>query len=252
MQMGKIGILDSSFAGLVPFRSVVERLPLHNYVYLACGVNDQAAEKGMNKLLAEGCKLIIVPDARLFWHLKPSIATSILFGSATPLAKIAIGRTRNNKIGIIAPNGTKDAELYAAEIMRLEPAVHLYQQACPLLVPLIEAGQQHSHALEAVLHGYLAPLLSGGIDVLALCSSHYDLIQNAIKQLVGPTIQVVGQGLAIATELADYLARHEELEKSMGKQQLRQFYSVPEAKKAFDVMAREYSGSAVSATEITL
>ncbi len=207
MQAGKIGILDSSFAGLVTFRAVAERLPLHDYVYLACGVNVQAAEKGMNKLLAEDCKLVIVPSAHLFWHLKPLASTNILFGGVIPLAKTAIQHTQNNKIGIITQNDTRDAELYVVEMRKLEPVVRIYQQACPLLVPLIEAGQHRSHTIEAVLHGYLTPLVRGGIDVLLLGSLHYDLIQDDIKQILGPPIQVISQSGVIATELSSYLFR---------------------------------------------
>lgn len=253
MQQGKIGFLDPGFAGLTILRAVAQRLPNHDYMYVACGVQAQAADKGLDFLIAQGCSLIVIPSIRLFPHFAEHAYGGVeILGTAAPTAADTVARTDSNKVGIITRNDTKCAELFATEIKQLKPEVKIYQQACPLLVPLIEAGRHHSAAIETVVRGYLAPVLRGGIDVLILGNLHYELIHDLVQRLVGPKVHVISQGVAVAARVAEYLGQHPEIEKQLGKTGQRWFYYTADSRKAFDVMATEFYGSPISATQVTL
>lgn len=253
MQLGKIGFLDPGFAGLTILRAVVGRLPTHDYIYLACGVQAQAADKGVNFLLAQGCSIIVIPSIRLFPHFAGRAPAGVeFFGVAAPVAADTVARTDNNRVGIITRNDTKCAELFAAEIKQVKPGIKIYQQACPLLVPLIEAGRHHTGAIETVLRGYLGPLMRGGIDVLILGNLHYELIQDTVQRLVEPKVHVISQGVALAAKLAEYLGQHQEIEKQLNKQSQQWFYCTEDSKKTFDVLASEFYGSPISAAQVTL
>ena len=253
MQLNKIGFLDPGFAGLRVMQSVVQRLPQHDFVYLACGVQARAAAKGLQFLFEQQCSIVVIPGVRLFQHLQPlSVAGKEFFGAAEPVALAATSQTRNNHIGIITRNDTKCAELFAAEIRRFAPETKIYQQSCPLLVPLIEAGRQQTDAMRMVLRGYLEPLIRGNIDVLILGNTQYGFIKALAEEIVGKQVKVIDEGTALSTQLAEFLATHPAVEQQMSRRNHRQFFCVDEAKKAFDALAQQFYGVPVEAREVTL
>src|SRR5262249_52956847 len=82
--------------------------------------------------------------------------------------------------------------------------------ACPLLVPMIEAGDLQN--AELVVGDYIRQLLgrSSRIDTILLGCTHYALIEDAIRQQVPEGIRIVSQGDIVANKITDYLVRHPE------------------------------------------
>lgn len=251
MHMGSIGFIDSGFGGLTILQSVANRLPLHSFVYLACGAKEQAAQKGVEFLYAQSCSIVVAASVRLLPQLQLPTGKE-LFGVASPVAELALQYSKNGRIGIITRNDTKCAELFAADIRQRKPDATIYQQACPMLVPLIEGGRRDTAATAAVLKGYLEPLLAGSIDVLILGNNHFGLIKSVVEKIVGPKVTVLDEGSAVAAALADHLARHPELEKQLDRHAQRQFFCTEDAKKSFDVLAKQFYGEPVTATQVTL
>ena len=91
----------------------------------------------------------------------------------------------------------------------------MHQQACPLLVPIIESGELENATAPA--QHYLESLLGKDpqIDTILLGCTHYALIENLIREMVPPRVKVVSQGSIVAAKLEDYLKRHPEMERRL-------------------------------------
>src|SRR5258705_5163345 len=88
------------------------------------------------------------------------------------------------------------------------------QQACPKLVPIVEAGKAGTpEALEAVRE-YVGPLLSEGgvgtpvVDTLLLGCTHYPLLRQEFAKVAGPGVRVVDSATTTALAVREVLASH--------------------------------------------
>ena len=74
------------------------------------------------------------------------------------------------------------------------------QQACPLLVPLVEEGWEDDEITERIVARYLEPLLRAKIDTLLLGCTHYPLLRGVLARVCGPGVTLVDS--AESTSLA--------------------------------------------------
>jgi glutamate racemase len=231
-----IGVFDSGYGGLSILKYLVEKLPQYRYVYL--GDNARApygdrssevvyeyTEQAVAFLEKKGCRLIIIACntssaealRKIQQRLVAEGSPTKVLGVIVPSAEEAVLKTKNGHIGVLATDGTVRAGTFVREIQNRNPDVVVYQQAAPLLVPFIEAGEHDSAAAHAALKVYLTPLLEAGIDTLILGCTHYAHIANQVRELVGKGVLVITEGPIVAEKLAEYLARHPELEASISK-----------------------------------
>jgi glutamate racemase len=96
---------------------------------------------------------------------------------------------------------------YPAAINEANPALVVRQQACPDLVPLVEAGKLDGPEPERALAGYLGPLLESDplVDTLLLGCTHYPLLRPLIERQVGPGVAVVDSAFTSALAAEDLL-----------------------------------------------
>ena len=78
--------------------------------------------------------------------------------------------------------------------------------ACPKLVPLIEAGHTapEDRAVREALEEYLRPVQELDADTLILGCTHYPLLEEAIRALLG-NVKLISSGAAAACALLDIL-----------------------------------------------
>ena len=89
----------------------------------------------------------------------------------------------------------------------------IVQQACPLWVPLIEAGEHDKPGADYFVDLYLKSILAQDpqIDTLVLGCTHYPLLKEKIDSwLAGTGVRTIAQGELVAESLKDYLQRHPE------------------------------------------
>jgi glutamate racemase len=134
-----------------------------------------------------------------------------------PTAEEVSALSETKVIGILATEATVNSLAYPQEIQKIDPDVVVHQQACPLLVPIIEAGDLPA-VTEPARH-YIQELLKkdSRIDTILLGCTHYALIEDVIRSLVPGEIRIVSQGAIVAAKLADYLRRHPEMEQRLEK-----------------------------------
>lgn len=268
-----IGVFDSGYGGLTVFRDIVQRLPDYDYMYLGdnarapYGTRDfdtiyQYTLEAVNYLFRQGCHLIILAcntaSAKALRSIQqndlPHIdPTRRVLGVIRPTAEQIGQFSTNGKVGILATRGTVVSNSYPIEIGHFSPEVKVYQQACPLWVPLVENNEHEAPGADYFVQKYLVALLEQDpdIDTLVLGCTHYPLLLNKINQFLPAGIQVVAQGQIVASSLAHYLERHPEMAVKCSKNSQIRFLTT-ESASDFEEKASIFLGRPVSATHVSL
>ncbi|MFZ3043592.1 MAG: glutamate racemase [Minisyncoccia bacterium] len=241
----RIGIFDSGFGGLDVTRSIVRALPRYDYVYLGdtarAPYGDRSQEtiyeftrQAIEFLFKHDCELVIVACNTASSEALRKIQQEYLpkrasgkkvLGVLIPAAEEAMAQSAGKKIGVIATAGTVASGAYLRELEKFDSKVKIFQKACPLLVPLVEAGEQNSPEMETILKRYLRPLLAKKIDTLILGCTHYGILEKKIRSIVGKNIVIVSGARAVPKKLRAYLEKHADLEAQLGKHSSIHFFS---------------------------
>jgi len=91
------------------------------------------------------------------------------------------------------------------------------------------------------LEKYLPVLKARNIDSLILGCTHYGLIAEKIKRVMGKKVRVIFQGKVVAEKLKDYLERHPEIEKRLSRKGKRAYF-VTDLSKRYQKIARMFLG----------
>lgn len=271
--MGPIGIFDSGYGGLTVFRSIADRLPQYDYIYLG----DNARAPYGNRSFAsvyeytlqcvkwffeQGCPLVILAcntaSAKALRSIQQNDLPMIpgqprVLGVIRPTAEVIGTYTKTNHVGVLGTKGTVSSGSYAIEIAHFAPEVTVYQQACPLWVPLIENNEWNKPGADYFVQQYLHELLqqSPDIDTILLACTHYPLLEQKIKQYLPAGVSLVSQGALVAASLEDYLARHPEISALLGTNGEKKFFTTDDHTE-FEQHAATFFGTLVSAQTIHL
>ena len=171
---------------------------------------------------------------------------SKVLGVIRPTTEIIGKFSLSGKVGILATKGTVQSGSYPIEIKKFYPGIQVYQQACPMWVPLIENHEQDSSGADYFVREYLNALLKQDqdIDSILLGCTHYPLLQNKIMQWLPGDIKLISQGKIVASSLADYLQRHPEIDQKCSKNGEISFYTT-DSPDDFDLQASFFYGESV-------
>jgi glutamate racemase len=232
-----IGVFDSGFGGLSIMKAIVKKMPEYNYIYLGdtaripYGSRSQEViykftEQAVDFLFKAGCQLIILACNTASSEALRKIQQDFLpkhypkrrvLGVIIPAVEAAVQLTKNNRIGLIGTEGTVNSGAFEREIKKLNPKIKIFQKACPLLVPIVEADEEKSLAADLILRKYLKPLINKKIDTLILGCTHYGVLENKIRKITGSKINLVTEGEVVAEKLDYYLERHPEVKGNIAK-----------------------------------
>ncbi len=129
----------------------------------------------------------------------------------------------------------------------------MFQKACPLLVPIIEAGEQDWEGAEMIVRRYLGELMAeaGSIDALLLACTHYPILYDTIRRNVPGHVEVLEQGPVVAEKLQDYLRRHPAMERRLTRGAARTFLTT-DLTDRFDRLARTFFGEPIHSHLVSL
>ena len=244
---GPIGVFDSGYGGLTVLRSLVDRLPQYDYLYLGDNARAPYGNRSFSTIhqytlqavrwfFDQGCPLVILAcntaSAKALRTIQqqdlPGIAPeNRVLGVIRPTAEVMGHHTQTGHVGILATPGTVQSDSYVLEMAKFFPDVHVHQQACPLWVPLIEQGEHTGPGADYFVQKDLQALLdqSTETDLILLACTHYPLLESTIRRYLPAGKKVLTQGSIVADSLADYLSRHPEMESRLGKAGAVRFYT---------------------------
>ena len=232
-----IGIFDSGIGGLTILKGVFRALPEYQVLYLGDTARTpygsrspevvyEFTKQGVEYLLQQGCQLVIVACNTMSAEALRRIQQEYLpsnypdrkvLGVIRPMAEAAAEATKTGRIGVVGTRGTVQSGAYDRELQALRPGVKVFQQACPLLVPLVEEGMVNRPETLKILRNYVRPLKRQAIDTLILGCTHYPFLKKHFNRSVGKRIVVLDPTEIVVAKLKDYLARHPEIETKLEK-----------------------------------
>lgn len=228
-----LGVFDSGLGGLAIAKAIHAARPDLNMVYfgdtlhLPYGNRSEKAitaytKQGVEFLFNQGCPLVVLacnsasaaalrtlqqqwlpnhyPDKRILGVIVPTLETVIERGLTD--------------LGLLATNYVSNSRIYDEELQKLKGDVRLAHIPAPLLVPLIE--YEGEDLIPQILDRYFSDINVGNLQALILGCTHYCLIKKTIRTQY-PGLDIISQDDIIPPKLIDYLHRHPELDKLIGK-----------------------------------
>ena len=242
-----IGVFDSGYGGLTVLKELVSKLPQYDYLYLGDNARAPYGTRSFDAVyqytlqcvkwfFAQGCPLVILAcntaSAKALRTIQQNDLPGIdpakrVLGVIRPTAEIIGNFTKTGSIGILGTYGTIRSESYPIEIKKFFPAVNIFQQACPLWVPLIENNEYDTEGADYFIKNGINALMdqSKKIDTILLACTHYPLLLKKIQKFAPAGINIISQGEIIAGSLSHYLLRHPEIEEKCSKTSHIDFYT---------------------------
>lgn len=280
-----IGVFDSGFGGLTVLDALADRLPEHDMLYLADSARApygarspdvvyQFTLEAVEWLFDQGCPLVVLacntasaralrtiqqkhipryrPDRRVLGVVRPSVEALAGLPPGT-VPGVTEPVLTEGLVAVLGTETTIASDSYGIELRKLAPRLRLTQQACPLWVPLVEAGELEGVGTEWFLHRYLDPLLDAPERPhrILLGCTHYPLLLGGIRKIVPDEIEVLAQGGLVAERLADWLERHPEMDARLERHGRRR-YATTDDPEWFSNSARRFLGQKVTARQVRL
>ncbi len=269
----KIGVFDSGFGGLSVFKAIHATLSEYDYLYLGDSARAPYGnhshdviytyvQEAVEYLFQQDCQLIILAcntasaqalrKLQQEWLPNSPYKDRRVLGVIRPIAEAVAKQAGKKKIGVIGTRATIEAGVYTKEIQsQLEQQADVLEQACPLLVPLIEEGFSSRPEMKKMLRYYLRPLKDKHVDVLINGCTHYQLLHDTIQRIMGKRVLVLDTASIVAESLQDYLSRHPELETHLTKNKSVAFYTTDDSRR-FAKLAGKFFGKPVEAEKVSL
>lgn len=216
-----IAVFDSGVGGLTVLSEIQRRLPDETTIYLGDSAHTPYGPRPADEvqrytlecaewLLEQDPKVLVLAcntaTAQALPQVRERVAIPVL-GVVRPGAVAAAAATRIGHVGVVATPGTVASGAYPAAIGEADPGVVVSQQACPDLVPLVEAGEVVGRRVEEAVGGYVDELRAqdSQLDTLLLGCTHYPLLRPIFERQVGPDVSVVDSAFTTALALEDLL-----------------------------------------------
>jgi glutamate racemase len=234
-----IGIFDSGVGGLTIVKEIFKYLPEYQIIYfgdtarLPYGTKGASfvkkySEKITDWLLHKNAKIIIIAcNTSSAWAsdtLKKKFKPLPVFEMIAPAVAEALVTTKNKKIGIIGTPGTIKSNAYQNKLLKADPTLEIFSQACPLFVPLVEEGLLDDQITVEIIKKYLNPLKDKGIDTLILGCTHYPLLKTVIENTIDSGIKVINPAESLAKEVKKYLENNPAIAKKIKKGAEHKFF----------------------------
>lgn len=270
---GPVGIFDSGLGGLTVYHAIRSRLPQYDYCYLGDTARTPYGSRsfdtiyrytlqGVRALFERGCPLVILACNTASAKALRTIQQKDLpqhfpgrrvLGVIRPSVELVGTISQSRKVGLFGTAGTVRSESYVLEFRKLFPDLILYQEACPMWVPLVENNETGTPAAEYFVRRHVDALMDRdpNIDAIILACTHYPLLLPLIRKYAPGNVQIINPGPQVAERLEDYLRRHPEMEKQCLKNSRQRFLTTGTAEE-FENLASHFFPEPLNAKHIEL
>ncbi len=209
-----IGVFDSGVGGLTVLKELALQFPGENFIYLgdtarlpygskSPGTIRRYCEQNIEFLKKQNVKAIVIACNSASTQVSETeVAGTPVYNVIGPGAARALHMSQSLRIGVLGTRATINSGAYEKALRNLEPKVQVFNQACPLFVPLAEEGWDSDPVTNLIVFRYLSQLLPHHIDVLILGCTHYPILKNSIARVTGSSIELVDSGESVAVWLS--------------------------------------------------
>jgi glutamate racemase len=268
-----IGVFDSGYGGLTVLKEIANKLPKYDYIYLGDNARAPYGNRSFHSVYRytlecvkwffdQGCHLVILAcntaSAKALRTIQQNDLPKIdkekrVLGVIRPTTEIIGNFSESKHVGILATAGTIASNSYVLEIEKFYPAIKVYQQACPMWVPLVENNEYDNHGTDFFIKKYIQQLLSQNeaIDTILLACTHYPILLEKIKEYSPADMKILTQGEIVAESLRGYLLRHPEIEAKCSKNGTKAFFTT-DSTEDFDSHASIFFNEMVQSKHVDL
>lgn len=257
----KIGFFDSGLGGLIMLKAVARELPQYDYEFYGDTAHlpygDRSEEEiyeltktGVEHLFAKDCALVVIAcntaSAETLRRLQDTIlvgerAERRILGVIIPTVE-SITESAHTHVALFATKRTVESGKYDRELAKLQSGITLMSEALPALVPLIEAGKDEEAAV--LIAGRTEALKAAGATAVVLGCTHYCLLKDTVREVMGGEGEVLSQDELIPKKLTTYLARHPEIEMRLTRSATRNIFLTAH-KPEYDAIIRHLMGGVI-------
>ncbi|MDR1540254.1 MAG: glutamate racemase [Clostridiales bacterium] len=219
MNQKPVGIFDSGVGGLTVLSEILKALPNEEFIFFGDAARVPYGSKSVetvtkfsrqivNFLVSKDVKAIVIACSTVSSNCFKTLSAEFplpFIEVISPGVEDAALVTRNKTIGVIGTEATIGSGLYDALLKEKIPGAKVYSKACPLFVPLAEEGWTKNTVARITAEIYLQELLDKEIDSLILGCTHYPLLINCIKDVVGP-VRIINAAESTARRLKSFLS----------------------------------------------
>ncbi|NJL23903.1 MAG: glutamate racemase [Calothrix sp. SM1_5_4] len=213
--MAAIGVFDSGVGGLTVLKALKARWPSENFIYLADTARLPYGSKSLHTiynyveqnvmfLARYNLKAVVVAcnSASTAILERPLKSAMPIYNVVEPGARHAVKKSTRGRIGVLGTRATIYSEAYPKAIRKLLPEAQVFQQACPLWVPLVEEGWINDPITNLIVYRYLNPVNAQNVDTLIMGCTHYPVLKQSIARAAGPAVTLVDSSEGLIEDLS--------------------------------------------------
>ncbi|NQW81332.1 MAG: glutamate racemase [Polaromonas sp.] len=216
-----VGVFDSGIGGLSILQALRTELPQSRFIYIADSGHAPYGERTdahvmarsraiMAELLSRQVQALVIAcntaTAVAIEQLRADYPDLPIIG-VEPALKPALAISRTGCIGVMATHSTLASAKFKALLASLAGQAEFVLQPCDGLADAIErsAGSNDTSGIQALCTQYTQAMglfgsLSGQIDTLVLGCTHYPFATEPLREMLGPQVQLVSNGPAVARQ----------------------------------------------------
>ncbi len=209
MNNNAIGVFDSGLGGLSAVKQMLKAMPNENIIYFgdtgrvpygnrSTDTIKRYAVQDANFLLTHNVKMVVAACGTVS-SVAPDLEKTLgvpYTGVVLPTCYTALKETKNGKIGVIGTTATINSHSYKKRIQEKNPEFEVFEQDCPLFVPLVENGiiDRNDPIVKLVVEKYMSNLKNAGVDTVILGCTHYPILKDAIGDYMGDDVLLIDSG----------------------------------------------------------
>ncbi|MBE6622630.1 MAG: glutamate racemase [Ruminococcaceae bacterium] len=222
-----IGVFDSGLGGLTAIKQLKKILPNEHFIYFGdtgrvpYGTRSfetvlQYADDDMRFLMDFNIKAAVVACGTVSAIALPKLKEKFplpIIGAINPASCTAAQVSKTKNIAVFATQATINRKAFDEELKKLDGGISVYPVACPMFVPLIEAGyiDKNCAVTRLIAAEYLEQIKDKNIDTLILGCTHYPIIKELIgdvaTEVLGREIEIIDSGLEAARATKEILIK---------------------------------------------
>jgi len=209
MSCRPIGIFDSGLGGLTAVKQLSKILPHENIIYFGDTGRvpyGNRSKETITKYALQDARFLLEYDVKMIiaaCGTASSVAVDleaqlpVLYtGVVAPTAFAAAYSTKNKRIGVLGTSATINSHSYSQQLKRRDNTLTVFEQSCPLFVPMVENGviQEDDDIVRLIVEKYLKNVKQQEVDTVVLGCTHYPLLKKSISLYMGNGVTLIDSG----------------------------------------------------------
>ena len=233
MNENAIGVFDSGIGGATVLREIIKILPKEKYIYYSDSINNPYGDKSNEEIIEicdkivqyfiqRKCKAIVIAcntaSAKAVKYLRNKYK-DIPFIAIEPAYKMVYDYARQENTLVMATKGTIESEKFNLLYKKYNNHKTILLP-CVGLADTIESGDKDE--IEKSLNGLLDEY-KGEVKNVVLGCTHYPVVEEEIKDILGENINIFNGAPNLAKHLKEILEEKELLSKNEQKEKNIEF-----------------------------